>query len=328
MIDGTVHGRADDWLFKTLGRNPGEVFLASPYLSYAVCRRLAELARDSDSRWRVSTDVNPMAVAAGYLSTHGLAELMDAGVRVSSVERLHAKAFIIGDQGFLGSANLTGAGLGTSGAPNIELGVELNPGQVQAVRRMILSWRGREVTPQDLVHVRAHAAKHLPKPKAPEPSKGPLTGWELVEPLLMDARDTRRTLWMKSEYGAPALEQWRAEWFFGSPRKGAGKKGRPTIKPGDLILVRAETGHCYAVVEVTSEPVFMPADYVALRGHEAERWPWVSRTKPRLVPNHVVNLKASDFRATTSGLQNGHIRLDIEQFAEVVRSLAVLVDER
>lgn len=36
----------------------------------------------------------------------------------------------------------------------------------------------------------------------------------LVEQLLLDARDKNRTLWLKSEYGGPALDQWRSMWFF------------------------------------------------------------------------------------------------------------------
>lgn len=58
----------------------------------------------------------------------------------------------------------------------------------------------------------------------------------LVEQLLLDARDKNRTLWLRSEYGEPALDQWRSDWFFGSPAK-----GRPSIKTGDLVVICAQT---------------------------------------------------------------------------------------
>lgn len=147
-----------------------------------------------------------------------------------------------------------------------------------------------------------------------------VSGLALVEQLLLDARDSDRSLWLKSEYGAPALDQWRREWFFGSPRKGI-----PSIKPGDLVLICAETKDCYAVVEVTSDPQELPRDYVEERGHEADRWPWVSRTKPRFVPDELLELKANELIRSTGGLQNGHVRLSFEKFTYAVRSLARLL---
>lgn len=163
--------------------------------------------------------------------------------------------------------------------------------------------------------------------RAARPSSGEMdsvSGLALVEPLLLDARDSDRALWMKSEYGSPALTQWRSEWYFGSPQKGIGK-GRPRIKPGDLVLICAQTKDCHAVVEVTSEPEYLPQDYVDELGCEANRWPWVSRTKPRFVPDELLELKANELVRSTGGLQNGHIRLRLEQFTHAVRPLARLI---
>ncbi len=148
------------------------------------------------------------------------------------------------------------------------------------------------------------------------------SGLALVERLLLDARDEDRTLWLKSEYGEPALDQWRDEWFFGSPAK-----GRPSIKEGDLVVISAQNRDCYAVVEVTSEPLYIPDDYRAEGGDEADRWPWVSRTKPRFVPSELLELKAHELVRSTGGLQNGHMRLKFDQFTFAVRSLARLVTE-
>ncbi|MET1156596.1 hypothetical protein [Arthrobacter sp.] len=165
--------------------------------------------------------------------------------------------------------------------------------------------------------------------RAEAPSSGDLdknSALALTEQLLVDARDETGTLWLKSEYGEPALEQWRSEWRFGSPQIGEGK-GRPSIRPGDLVFICAETRDCYAVVEVTSYPEFLPADYRAERGDEAHRWPWVSRTTPRFVPDGLLELKAHELVRSTGGLQNGHIKLKFDQFTNDVRSLVRLMTD-
>jgi hypothetical protein len=324
MNEGEVHANAADWLFEAIERADGDVLLASPYLSYDVCRQLAQVASRSDYKWHLFTCLDASAVANGFLRTDGLVELKHGGVNVRHVDRLHAKTFVIGGRGFLGSANLTGAGLGSSAAPNVELGVELGAAQVVSVKMAMESWSSREVTTDDLNELHAQAKQLTQATRPSLGGKGSVSGLALAEQLLLDARDNKRGLWLKSEYGAPALDQWRNEWFFGSPKKGEGK-GRPRIKPGDLVLICAETRDCYAVVEVTSEPLELPQDYVDERGHEADRWPWVSRTKARLVPDRLLELKANELVRSTRGLQNGHMRLSFEQFTSAVRSLARLI---
>lgn len=322
MNEHAVHERAADWLYEAIQDVSGEVLLASPFLSYDVCKRLAVTAHQSASSWTLFTCLDPSAVANGYLRVDGLAELKQAGVSVRHVERLHAKAFVAGERGFLGSANLTGAGLGSSVAANVELGVELGAAQVAAVRQAMDAWSSRAVSDSDLekLLVQARQLTVVDKPASDELDSE--SGLALVEQLLLDARDEDRTLWLKSEYGEPALDQWRNEWFFGSPAK-----GRPSIKTGDLVVISAQTRDCYAVVEVTSEPLYIPEDYRKERGEEADRWPWVSRTKPRFVPGELLELKAHELVRSTGGLQNGHIKLKFDQFTYAVRSLARLVTD-
>jgi hypothetical protein len=318
--EGLVYTRAADWLYHAIGKVEGDVILASPYLSFEVCNRLAAAAGQSDSNWRLFTCLDPSAVANGYLSIEGLKLLTGGRVRVSHVDRLHAKTFIVGDRGFLGSANLTGAGLGSSNAANVELGVDLGSMQVEAVKHSISAWPSRDVVANDLEKLRAQA-RHLTN--ASTSASNDLdneSALALVEQLLVDARDEKRTLWMKSEYGEPALDQWRREWWFGSPAK-----GRPSIKQGDLVLICAQQTHdCYAVVEVTSLPEFLPDDYREARGDESNRWPWVNRTTPRFVPDRLLGLKARELVASTGGLQNGHIKLKFDEFTAGVRALARL----
>lgn len=135
MYEHSVYQKAADWLYEVIQDVSGEALLASPFLSYDVCKRLAAIAQQSDGSWTLFTCLDPSAVANGYLRVDGLAELKQAGVSVRHVERLHAKTFVVGERGFLGSANLTGAGLGSSVAANVELGVELGAAQVAAVRQ-------------------------------------------------------------------------------------------------------------------------------------------------------------------------------------------------
>ncbi|MFJ5956574.1 hypothetical protein ACIQC5_11530 [Paenarthrobacter sp. NPDC092416] len=321
MNEGAVHSKAADWLFQTGQDAVGDVLLASPFLSYDVCKRLAQTGGPGAAR-TLFTCLDPSAVANGYLSVDGLLQLIESGFSVRHVDRLHAKAFLLGSRGFLGSANLTGAGLGSSAAANVELGVELGAAQVSSVRQMMDAWTSRTVTPADLDSLALQARQLTVVDKPVAEGLDSELALALVEQLLVDARDSDRTLWLKSEYGEPALDQWRKDWFFGSPAK-----GRPSIKEGDLVVISAQTRDCYAVVEVTSEPLHIPDDYRDERGEEADRWPWVSRTKPRFVPDELLELKAHELVRSTGGLQNGHIRLKFDQFTYAVRSLARLVTD-
>jgi len=325
MNEGSVHSKAADWLFQAGKDTDGDLLLASPFLSYDVCKRLAQIGGPDTAR-TLFTCLDPSAVANGYMSIDGLLQLIESGFSVRHVDRLHAKAFLFGSRGFLGSANLTGAGLGSSAAANVELGVELGAAQVASVRQMMDGWTSRSVTAAELDSLMLQARQLTVVDKLAAEGLDSESGLALVEQLLVDARDADRTLWLKSEYGEPALDQWRKDWYFGSPKKGEGK-GRPSIKEGDLVVISAQTRDCYAVVEVTSEPLFIPDDYRAERGEEADRWPWVSRTKPRFVPDELLELKAYELVRSTGGLQNGHIRLRFDQFTYAVRSLARLITD-
>lgn len=86
-------------------------------------------------------------------------------------------------------------------------------------------------------------------------------------------------------------------------------------------------------MEATSVPEFQPQDYVELTAtwdeeDAANRWPWVTRTTPRLVPSSLVELKAAELGVKTRGLQNGHVRLQFDQFTAGVRSLARLAPDQ
>lgn len=318
---GQIIPSAHQWLSKALETIDGDVLLTSPYLTTGVCRLIADSLAKSRFHGVVITTLDPSAVAGGYLMIQGLRDLLEAGIEVREVDRLHAKCFIVGSQAMLGSANLTRPGLGLADKSNRELGVTLDASGREKAHQEIVSWPARTITTHDLDELLAKA-KSLSRPSEPADSDlTPELASQQAEQLLIDARDPDRKLWLKLEYGKPALEGWRKPSYFASP-----KKGKPSFKPGDLVFICAkDTQECYAVVEVTSEPEEKPADYIAaVDQSNLERWPWINRTKPRLVPDHLVKLTREELGVKGGGLQNGHVSLKFDQFTAGVRALARL----
>lgn len=50
----------------------------------------------SSRSWTLCTVLDPLAVASGFLSVQGMVLMLDPGVEVRHVDRLHAKCFILG----------------------------------------------------------------------------------------------------------------------------------------------------------------------------------------------------------------------------------------
>ncbi|MCT1396436.1 phospholipase D-like domain-containing protein [Microbacterium sp. p3-SID338] len=315
---------AYSWLSRVLASADGPVLLSSPYLSSEVCRELSEAARRSPYPFVLVTALDPGAVASGHLTPQGLRMLMDAGVKVRHADRLHAKCFIVGSRAMIGSANLTGAGLGSSARPNRELGVVLASDQVDAARALVTGWPAKDVTPADLADLMENAKKLGRVDGFQDHELDATSALHLAERLLLDARDPGRSLWLKLEYGEPALDGWREESWFASS-----KQGKPGFRAGDLVIVSAkETRDCYAVVEVVGGPDHQPDFYIDwTAAHDPEgltRWPWVTFTKPRLVPSGLLEVKLAELGVSPYGLQKGHVRLGIDQFSAGVRALARL----
>lgn len=319
-----VIDKADGWLTDALRELDGSALLTSPFLTYDACHRIAVAAEQSSYKFVLVTTLDAGAVAGGYQSVQGLARLLAAGVEVRHVDRLHAKCFLLGSRGMVGSANLTGPGLGSSVTANRELGVELDTLQLAHAVRTINGWPSLlvETTHLDDLLAKSKALTRLTRDDTD--ARNADAALTQAERLLADARDSARGLWLKLEYGDPALDGWRQESFFASPNK-----GKPGFRPGDLVVVCAKgTKDCYAVVEVTAEPEFQPADYLQWTaqndpGAEA-RWPWVNRTKPRMVPSELMELKLHELGVSGPALQNGHVRLKFDQFTAAVRALARL----
>jgi hypothetical protein len=61
-LGNRVHPTIDGPLFDSLQDPSGDVLLASPFLTYPVCARLAEVAVQSTEEWRLITRKDPAAV--------------------------------------------------------------------------------------------------------------------------------------------------------------------------------------------------------------------------------------------------------------------------
>ncbi len=310
---------ADQLLFDQLATSPGDVLLVSPYVSYKVAQHIADLAAKAPGPWTLITCADPAAANAGYLNISGLRALLKAGVTLAHVDRLHAKVFLAGDCfGLVGSANLTEAGLGSAAHPNAELGVALTADEVTAIRSIIASWSRTPLHGSDLDQLE-EAALQLAKPaRVPKPSTRATVS--AVDRLIADARTGERALWVKAEYGRRTPESYAGEWFFASP----GPRRRPGFAAGDLVLMYAQRDHvCYAVVEVTDEPTFDPA-FLRTQGfsdEDAERWPWVSRTIPRLVPDAKVDVLTEGIGVSAQSLRTGAVHVSLAGFSSAVRQL-------
>ena len=155
--------------------------------------------------------MDPSAVANGFLSVRGLHQLLDSGVTVRHVNRLHAgKYFVVGSRAMLGSANLTGAGLGTVANQNRELGIEVAADRVEQVRETINSWPSHTIDRSNCEFLEASRGLTKQAVSMPDDELDSLSALHLAEKLLTDARDPpTRSLWLKLEYGEPALDGMR-----------------------------------------------------------------------------------------------------------------------
>lgn len=311
-------------LYEALDADPGQVTLASPFLSLAVAQELAKRVADSDYYWYLLTRSDASAAARGFLSLDGLQLLLDAGVEITHCPNLHAKAFVVGRRfGMLGSANLTSAGLGLSSFSNHELSVRLEGTGVRRLQKMLDGWweSGSDLGQRELDELRSRA-EALPRPPLVPRTAGGAKNDQLaavVRKIIDEARDSRAALWVKSVEKTPAADNWNPSSWFSSH-----SANRPGFVPGDLVLLYSkEAGGCVGVLEVLDEPRFDPG-FVSdeLGAAEGQRWPWVNTAVPRLMPLREVVVPGGEMGVSTLGLQQGRVHIEVTEFEGVVRALA------
>jgi len=312
---------AEPELFEALDSDNGQVTLASPYLSEPVALRLAELAERSRHEWYLLTCLDPRAAATHYLSIAGLTRLLEAGVMIQHCPQLHAKAYVVGTSfAIIGSANLTGAGLGSAQASNLELSVTVPRPDVPRVQSILDQWwdEGFEVGQDDIDRLERQAAALPPDPRPGPPAPRPANDLDaVVDQLLNEARQDNVGLWIKMLDGTPDPDDWISGGWFSSSR-------RPSCAPGDLVLLYSKKEHgCVAVVEIAQSAEQDPNLVSDHQGEEAgRRWPWVNHALPRFMPYDPVAVTARDLDIKPQRLQGGPKKLQIDEFETGVRALA------
>lgn len=125
------HGNLGGLITEVFEQAVGAVFICAPFVKEDPLRRLLD-PLDSSVSIQLVTRWRPDEVAVGVSDT-GVLPLVEArGGTVHLCERLHAKLFRADGRAVVGSANLTGAGLGWSANPNLELLLEV-PAETPAV---------------------------------------------------------------------------------------------------------------------------------------------------------------------------------------------------
>jgi len=308
-----------------------EVLLASPYLGAATTTWLRGAAEGSPASWRLLTALDPVAAAYGSLHLAGVRNLLKAGVEVRHAPRLHAKVFLVdGHTGFLGSANLTGAGLGSVKAPNLELSAALTAEQIAAAQALVQDWwdSATVVTEALLKQVEDQARRvqvhSAPPPQAVSGSHPPaqpdaqrLTQ-EAADALLHQSLDV--TVWVKAVYASDNPDQmgWPQDGWISN----AGPH-QPSIADGDLLVLYVR-GHgvCNAVLQATSNSFHDPELVAADEGDEAgQRWPWVNRTSVRVEVPVALGVPVGLLGLSGQSLQKGYCHMPTGGLATALRHL-------
>lgn len=299
------------------------IWLASPYVSATVAKRLKETSAECERR--LLTAVNEASVRSGVLSAEALLELQTNGFEVASIDNLHAKLSLVDSWGMLGSGNLTAAGLGLDGEGNVELGVELNAAQCLGAAEIFARWWSR-AAPVATAELERLASLPVQAPPRKGVSHGPnlaLSGAEDLEAVLAEdpATAASRRYWIKANYHRHDQEDWWKRGWISDRR-------RASYAPGDLIFLylSARDGgpaRCPAVVRAMTTIRHDP-DFVLAEG-DAEavpQWPFVTETArmAQVLPT-TEGIELEAMGKTAQSLENGYCGITREQFNAGARAL-------
>jgi hypothetical protein len=298
----------------TLEAAKRHVALASPFIGASTILWLKELVARKNISWQLLTCLDPVAAAYGSLHLPGLQDLMSIRVEVRHLDNLHAKLFLTETSGFVGSANLTSAGLGNGHPANCELTVVLTPAQVTEAKRIYRRWydAAEPVTPGMILECERRAAK-LPARISKTPGQSSYsTGLaDRADELLQLA--TGVDVWIK------AIDSDDGGWGNGAWVSNS----RPAqFSVGDLLVVYGKRQKaCTAVLMVDKLAVKDPQRLrdAGYSDENANRWPWVSEVTSLLEFPESRRVPITELGKTPQSLQGGYCRMPVGGLAAALR---------
>jgi hypothetical protein len=330
MDQGQLVAFAREELLRKIAGAEGRIWLASPFLTFPVAKRISNAARESTAGdKRLLTALGNRSVEVGVLDPNALDQLAGAGFEIASINNLHAKVSLVDSGwGLVGSGNLTGKGLGDEdGGGNYELGVILTDEQIEQASTFFADWWkvARRVTADEIAMY-----KLLPRVSGKRfgnvgPSL-PVADVEQLRQLLADEseRDGSERYWIDANYHDPSNETWwHRNWISGQPEVAYSK--------GDLIAVYLgkENGgpqRCPAILRATTSTKPDPAWVAANRDDPKapERWPNVTRTAILGEVSVTDGISLEIIGKTGQSLRRGFLEITREQFDDLAQAMIEL----
>lgn len=320
----SLHVLLDPILRSALTAASLSIDLSSPYIGASTTLWMEKLVQARSTPWRILTRLDPVAAAYGSLHLQGISDLAEAGVNIRHLDNLHAKVFLTEVRGFVGSANLTSAGLGSSGRANRELTVELSDDQRRDVQDIFDQWfdAAEPVTAAMIKACREQAAKVPTRvPRTATQAKADKSRADHADDLLDHVRDGHT--WVKAVY-RDVKQADEAEWGPGSFLANSGA-GRPKFQIDDLIVLYAVgPRRCYAVVRVTGDTtVDRQAQLNAgIPAGDADRWTWVTPVIKEAKVGAAGGFTLDQLGLTGQSLQRGYCRLPIGGMTTALRLMS------
>jgi hypothetical protein len=167
-----------------------QVVICAPFVKRHALERI--LGTEQPVEYVVVTRWRPEEVAAGVSDLEVLAAVTKRGGRVLLCDSLHAKYFRFDERVLVGSANVTGAALGWSAAPNLELLVRVPPDTdgVQGFEETVLA--SSTMATEEIAQAVRGAADLLPALDLEAPYPPPAPSMTIWSPQLREPRSLFR----------------------------------------------------------------------------------------------------------------------------------------
>ncbi|HEX6753678.1 MAG TPA: phospholipase D-like domain-containing protein [Solirubrobacterales bacterium] len=326
MSQGQLIAFAREELLRKIAGAEGRIWLASPFLTFPVAKRIGDAARESTAGdRRLLTALDDRSVEVGVLDPNALDQLADTGFEIASIDNLHAKVSLIGSGwGLVGSGNLTGKGLGDeAGGGNHELGVILTDEQVEEASAFFADWWkvAQQVTADEIAAYKLLPRVHGKGLGSVGPSL-PVADVAQLQRLLADKSelDGSERYWIDANYHDPSNETWwHRDWISGQPEV--------AYSEGDLIVLYlgkkyGGPGRCPAILRATTSTRPDPAWVAANRDdpEAPERWPNVTRTTILAEVPVTAGIPLEIIGKTGQSLRRGFLEITRAQFDKLAQA--------